>query len=419
MRPAVFLTLVVLATNLYAAPPADVWPAFRGDGTSVSPTDNLPVQWAARGHKNVAWIVRLAGYGQSCPVISNGAVFVTAVDGEHKEKLLVQCLDLHTGERRWMREFAATQKIRDGDTVSRGAPTPAVDDHALYAMFESGDLIALAHDGRELWRRSLVADYGEFTGPHGYASSLAQHADRLLVQVSHRGPSYLLALNKATGQNLWKTDLPAQTAWSSPLVADVDSGPLVLAGTGGSLHAFSLSDGAPRWQIGNLKGNTTPSPVCDGKFIVVASSEPGFTQALRLDASQMQPPQPAWLAAKTSCGYSSPLIYRGQVYIVGKTGIAACHDLESGELRWTERLPGPCWATPLAAGDRVYFVTKDSTTAVVQAGPKYQLLAENELSFTDVVYGAAAVDGSLLLRSGRSLARVTTLSLPAAAASGP
>ncbi|MEX2175597.1 MAG: PQQ-binding-like beta-propeller repeat protein [Pirellulaceae bacterium] len=410
MRRFACLTVAwfALLQNVSAAEAADTWPSFRGSGANVLATDNLPVEWSARGRKNVAWNVRLAGYGQSCPVLWKDRVFVTAVEGEHKEKLLVQCLSLATGERQWMREFAATQRIKDGDSVSRGAPTPAIDEHGCYALFESGDLVALTHDGGSLWSRSLVADYGEFLGPHGYASSLAQHRDRLLVQVSHRGPSYLLALDKANGKNLWKTDLPEQTAWASPLVAAAGGEPLALVCAGGSLHAFALANGAPRWQIGDLKGNVTPSPACEGKLIVVGSNEPGFTQAFRLDPLPDRPAEPAWIADKTTCGYASPLIHRGHVYFVGKTGVAACHDLESGELRWTERLPGACWATPLGAGDRIYFVTKDGTTAVVQAGPQYQLLAENELSFTDVVYGVAAVDGSLLLRAGRSLARVTT-----------
>jgi outer membrane protein assembly factor BamB len=320
----------------------------------------------------------------------------------------VQSLDLETGERRWLQEFKGTQQVKDGDTVSRGAPTPTVDAEGVYVLFESGDLIALAHDGRERWRRSLVGDYGPFEGPHGYASSLAQHEGCLVVQVSHRGPSYLLAIDKASGRNIWKRELPPQTAWSSPLVVAPLGEPLILIGTGGSLRALALEDGKELWQVSDLKGITTPSPAWGDNLVVIGSSEPGFTQAFRLDAAGKLPSaEPAWLAAKTTCGYASPLVHRGHVYFVNKTGVAVCHDLATGEMRWTERLPGTCWATPLAAGERIYFVTKDGTTAVVRAGPTYELLAENELSFTDVVYAVAAADDSLLMRAGRSLVRIT------------
>jgi outer membrane protein assembly factor BamB len=391
--------------------PATAWPGFRCQPDGSTKAGDLPVEWAARGRRNFAWTVRLPGYGQSCPVIWGGRVFVTSVAGEEKEQLLLTCLDLASGKEFWQREYAGTQHVADGDTVSRGAPTPAVDARAVYAFYESGDLIAADHDGRELWKRSLVAEYGEFQGPHGYASSPAIASDRMIVQVSHKGPSYVVAIDKFSGKNLWKIDLPSATAWSSPVVVEGEgiAEPIVLVSSSGSLQAIALADGSPRWQISDLKGNTTPTPATDGQLVVVGSSDPGFTRAFRLGGSgDVSQSHLAWSAEKSTCGYASPLIHRGHVYFVGKTGIATCHNLATGEVCWTERLPGACWASPLGAGDRVYFVTKDGTTAVVQAGPKFELLAENELSFTDVAYGIAAVDGSLLIRAGRSLARVTT-----------
>ncbi len=111
--------------------------------------------------------------------------------------------------------------------------------------------------------------------------------------------------------------------------------------------------------------------------------------------------------------YCSPLVYHGHVYLVNKTGVASCLDLQTGQLRWTERLPGACWASPLGALGRVYFFTKDGSTVVIKAGPNYEPLAENELSATDIVYGVAAVEDSILIRYGRGLVRLGTPAPPA------
>ncbi|MDP1797093.1 MAG: PQQ-binding-like beta-propeller repeat protein [Planctomycetaceae bacterium] len=176
------------------------WPGFRGNGDSHTAASRLPVTWELRGRRAGSWTIRLPGYGQSSPVVWGEMVFVTAVSGDEKEHLHVLAISLQDGKTLWKKDFAATQRVPDGDAVSRGAPTPVVDAERLYAVFESGDAIALSHAGDVLWQRSFVKDYGDIKGPHGYSSSPVLAGDALVLQVAHAGPSYLLALDKATGQ---------------------------------------------------------------------------------------------------------------------------------------------------------------------------------------------------------------------------
>jgi outer membrane protein assembly factor BamB len=400
-------TLLFTATQDAGVPPGKVWPGFRGAGPGTTVACDLPLAWTVRGRKNFAWTVRLPGYGQSSPVVWVDKVFVTAVEGEFKERLLLIALDLSSGTQLWQREFVGTQKVPDGDTVSRGAPTPAVDAERVYTLFESGDLFALDHEGKELWRRSLVAEYGEFQGPHGYGSSPAQTDNALIVQVSHRGPSYLLAIDKATGKNLWKRDLPMQTAWSSPTLVKRGGRTEILVNSVGSVQAFDAKDGCQLWIIDGLEGNSTCSPSSDGTLAVIGSRELHANLAIRLGgAGHVSQTHVAWRAKNVTSAYGSPLIHRGHVYFVNPAGVATCLDLQTGAPRWATRLPNTCWASPLGAGDRVYFFTKEGATVVVRAGPVLERLAESELSTTDIVYGIAAVDGKILIRSGRSLACV-------------
>ncbi|HEX2491441.1 MAG TPA: PQQ-binding-like beta-propeller repeat protein, partial [Blastocatellia bacterium] len=185
----------------------DVWPGFRGLGDSHTAARELPLEWA--DDKNVAWDVALPGYGQSSPVVWRDRVFLTAVEGANKEKLLVFSQDLKGGRQLWVKEFPATFTMKDANTVSKAAPTPAVDERRVYVFFESGDLFAFDHKGNPQWRRKLAEEYGAYKTNHGLGSSIALTDKAVIALVAHGGPSYLLAVDKQTGKNLWKSDMKA------------------------------------------------------------------------------------------------------------------------------------------------------------------------------------------------------------------
>ena len=120
--------------------------------------------------KNVAWRIQAEGYGQSSPVIWKDFVYITSSKGDMKETLVVSNIRLSTGEVLWKKEFASSMKHKRSRMVAQSAPTPAVDEKAVYAFFESGDLVALDHQGTKLWQRNLTKEYGAFKGNHGVGS---------------------------------------------------------------------------------------------------------------------------------------------------------------------------------------------------------------------------------------------------------
>ncbi|MGC3970297.1 MAG: PQQ-binding-like beta-propeller repeat protein [Pirellulales bacterium] len=375
------------------------WPGFRGDGRNIAEQAEPPTTWS--DDQSIAWQTKLDGYGQSSPVVFGESVFVTSISGKSKEKGLVAAYEIKSGARRWLAEVPASQLVPDGDMVSRGAPTPCVDDRAVYTFFESGDLAAFDHGGKQLWHRKLAAEYGEYKGNHGLGGSPVQSSDAIFLLVDHDGPSYLLAVDKITGKNLWKTDRPSKISWSSPLYITAPV-PAVVISSNGSVEAYSAVDGKQLWSVPELEGNTVASPTLAGDRLIIGSSDPGETRALNWQTPSKQP-EVAWRLEKLAASFSSPLAYRDQIYLVNKSGVAACVDSKTGEALWTERLPGSCWATPLGAAGRVYFFGKDGTTTVVAAGSKFERLAENRLTIEGRVYGAAAVRGALLLRAGEKL----------------
>jgi outer membrane protein assembly factor BamB len=412
------LTLAAAGLALAAAGAADTWPGFRGAGDSHSAARDLPVSWELRGRREGNWTVRLPGYGQSSPVVWKDKIFVTAVSGDEKERLHVLALALDDGRTLWHREFAGTQKVKDSDTVSRGAPTPVVDAERLYAVFESGDVLALTHAGELAWQRSFVGDYGPIEGPHGYASSPVLVDDLCVLQVCHAGPSYVLALDKATGQTRWKSEHPPKTGWSTPAVVARGGRKAVIVSTSGSVRAVDAAGGQALWAFTEVSGNSTPSPTIAGDWLVIgASSEPGGGRAeaaapsgsvvLRLDDADVgAAPQLVWSSTKASAGYASPLVVDGLVYFVSRAGVLQCVELASGKLLWQHRLPGEAWASPVASGGLVTVFCKHGPVVTLKAGPELEVVAESQVSTTDIVYGIAAIDGSWIVRTGRGLTRI-------------
>lgn len=441
-----------------AAVAGNVWPGFRGDGRSVSLAQNLPLEWSPQ--KNIAFRIHLPGYGQSSPVVWQGQVYVTAIEGEQKEKLHILAIRLSDGRVVWHKEFSASQKGRNNPMMSRAASTPVVDERGVYCFFESGDLIALQHDGKLRWQRSLSQDYGPIKNNHELASSPAQDARHLFVLVDHSGPSYLAAIDKATGQTRWKADRSSRTSWTSPVVTRVDGTTVVVVASGDTVTVYDAASGKVLTTLENLVGLNIASPVATGEWIVLgagvnrvkpdvaASARSNCLLRLQHKEGQWSLSQ-VWPGKKVVSAFASPLIHEGYVYFLSREGMVHCLNARTGEPRYVERLEDEIWATPIAAGDRIYFFGKKGITIVLKSGAEFEKLAVNRLwtpeeyaarlaaarkeaekkfpppsekgppggpvvppeerqairyaTVGDVVYAAAAVDGTFLVRTGTEL----------------
>jgi outer membrane protein assembly factor BamB len=183
---------------------ADGWRSLHNGGNTSLDASDFPVEWSPS--RGIAWSAQLPGYGQSAPVVWDGHVYVTAVEGDYQETYFLRALDATNGRTVWEHKFPATVRIKNSYMVSRAAPTPVVDRDGVYALFESGDLCALSHNGVERWKLALFnATDRKFDNAHGYGASPTQTERALVIVVDHHGPSYLLAVSKNSGKTLWKT----------------------------------------------------------------------------------------------------------------------------------------------------------------------------------------------------------------------
>jgi outer membrane protein assembly factor BamB len=194
------LHVYCLALALAGADDATRWPGFLGAGATPPRAEALPLTWSAT--ENIAWKAKPAGYGQSSPVVWGNTVVVTSVEGPLKDTCHVSAFRLDDGQPLWTHSLESSDKVKTSHYVSKAAPTPVIDSNAVYAFFESGDVTAVSQGGKELWRRSLSADYGKFQNEFGLAASPVQTKDAMILLIDHNGPSYVIALSKADGKTL-------------------------------------------------------------------------------------------------------------------------------------------------------------------------------------------------------------------------
>jgi outer membrane protein assembly factor BamB len=439
------LRYVLVAGISLLAMAAD-WPDFLPNTRNLSVEADLPVQWGPG--ENIAWSADLPGDGQSSPIVWNGRVVVTSVEGDMKDRNLVTCIDLENGKQIWQKAFDSSLKVKSSLYVSRAAPTPVADGTGVFVLFESGDLIALDWTGDVRWRRSLTESYGGIEAEFGLAASLAQHGKTVFALVENKGPSYLVAIDKSNGKTIWKAERRSVISWSSPAVMTLAGVPQVVISSVGTVDSYDVASGNQLWTIGELGGNTvaTPSQVDANRLIIGAAPGRGEADAsgaaesnLMIQISAAQEggegltAKVLWKTTKAMASFSSPIAYKGVGYWVNRAGIVFAIKLEDGSELFAQRIDQSPWATAIGSKDRVYFFGKDGTTTVIRAGESFEKLASNQLWDPEdlkpdpaaagredtaerraaaamfsgpIQYGVAVSKDSLLIRTGNRLFRI-------------
>jgi outer membrane protein assembly factor BamB len=383
-------TLLVLSLTTTSVNAQQRWPGFLGAGSSQLWADSLPMEWSPES-STICWKTKLAGTGQSSPIIWGDTVFVTSIDGTMKEICHVTAISLTDGQTLWDYTTDSAQPVRSNYFQSRSAPTPAVDANGIYTFFETGKVVALTHDGKEKWVRNLVDEYGEFEVRIGLAASVAQTNDSVFILVDHEGPSYLLAIDKQSGETRWLSERFSRQSYASPIVLTISGQPQIVISSAGSVDGYNPDTGKQLWTMEGVGGNrsTTPLPFGDNRFLVSASPgmhderldearESNFAMQIEKTADGFQT-KVLWKTRKAMPSFGSPIVHQNLAYWVNNVGVLYCFNAETGESVYTKRSGQLCWATPLPVGDRIYLFGKDGLTTVIAAGPDFKVLAKNEL----------------------------------------
>jgi outer membrane protein assembly factor BamB len=383
------IVFVACVLGVVANADEPTWPAFLGAGANGVGSGELPTKWSKT--EGVRWKVPLVGHGQSSPCAFGDNLYVTTVDGNMKDEFLVYNLDLQTGEVRWMKRIKNSTPVTNSIYVSRAAPTPVVDKDQVVAFFESGDCVAYDHQGGELWQRDLGKDYGPFVAEFGLGASPCQTSSAVFVLLEHSGPNYLIALDKKTGETLWKTERWPRKSWSSPARFVIDGVEQIVVSSAGSVDGYDAANGKLLWTMDGVGGNTGVTPIDNGSgtFLIggsagrQAESESLAAQSNGLVSVKLTDVRwevkKVWINDKVSTSWASPIVHNGLAYWVSRVGVVTCMDVATGEVLFNERLGQSCWATPIGVKDRIYFFGKEGLTTIIKSDRKFEKIAENPL----------------------------------------
>lgn len=418
------LAVVTIACRLSQPANAD-WPAFLG-GKSRSVAENFapPLRWTS--DEGIEWQSELSGHGQSSPIILGDRIYLTAVEGPMKNNNLVSCHNLATGELLWKKSFPSSLLVANNVYTSRAAPTASADDSGVFAFFESGNLIALTPEGDVRWERDLIKDYGKFIGRFGLGGSIAQLDDQIFIVADNDGPSYIAGFDKKTGKTTWKTDRASRISWSSPMIVNIGGKEQIVISSSGSVDGYDPENGKLLWNYDNVGGNTVPSTIDAGKGTFLVGASPGRNGEASEGAKESNllmkivpsddgfTPQVIWRSTDATSSFGSPILYKGHAYYTNRAGVLYCIDAGTGETKYTARLADSNWATPVGAGEHVFFFGKDGRTSIMQAGPKKEQLGENRLWTSaggggtgrfsgEIQYGVAPTPNGFVVRTGTKL----------------
>ena len=421
---------------------AEDWPHWRGpDGRRISTELGLPSVWSR--DDGVAWRTPLRGLGVSSPIVSGDLVFLTSqlgrgplrggshpalvrggpdpqserplggrrVDGAGDGVVfLVSAFNRSDGTLAWEYELEAAGNLPAAHQKhNMASPSATSDGERVYAWFATGQLVALDVRGELVWERHLASDYGPFEIVWGHSSSPTIYEDLLILQCDHEPGSYLLALDRRTGEERWRVDRGAGLrSFSTPTVVAGPDGDELIVNASERLDAYDPSTGDWLWHAGEPNQYPVPAATYDdgGTLYTSRGHRAGPYMAIRLGGrGDVGETHVAWRVATGAPYISSILYYDGLIYMANGNGIVTAVDAETGRRVWQDRLGGIYSASPVAGDGKVYFFSETGETLVLEAGRELTVLARNDLG-ERVVSSPAVPGGRIFIRTDESLIAV-------------
>lgn len=437
-RPLLALTLLSTVAGVHAAD----WPHWRGPGASgVAPDASLPVRWSATEH--IAWKAPLAGLGVSTPIVSGDRIFVTSQigsgtrrEGNHprlvqgadpaalgerplgvnrkpdagdKTAFVLEAFAAAGGKRLWEYRLDAEGHLTPvHEKHNLTTPSPVSDGSVVVALFGTGQIAALTRDGRRLWQRHLGTEISPFDVQWGHSSSPILYRDSVILLCDHASRSYLLALDKTTGKEIWRADRgKGRSSYSTPLVIEGQFGAELIVNSSERLDAYDPRTGQLLWYAGDSNRFPVPSPVFHNGVIYTSRGyRSGPYMAIRPGGrGDVGATHVIWSVPTGAPYVSSLLYYEGVIYMANDVGVLTAVDAAKGERLWQERVDGVFSASPVAGGGHVYFVSEGGDTIVVKAGRPPQIAGRNAIG-ERVIASPAIANGTIFIRTDDHLVAI-------------
>jgi outer membrane protein assembly factor BamB len=404
------------------------WPQWRGPyATGVSSRATPPLEWGEG--RNVKWKIEIPGRGSSSPVVWGDQLFIqsaipasASADASHTprggisprvpHRFMLYAIDRRSGKIAWERlaREATPHEASHPDNGTWSSSSAVTDGEHVIAFFESQGLYAFDMKGTPIWQKDL----GDKTmrNEFGEGSTPALHGNFLVVVWDHfvKGASFIVTLDKRTGQELWRASRDEIDTWATPLVVEHDGRPQVIVNGMNKLRGYDLETGKIVWEAPGTTMNPIPSPVhADGMVFATSGFRGNNLKAIRLaDAKGDLTGSSAivWSLDRDTPYVPSPILYDGIIYILKtNSAILSAFDAKTGKPHYqVQRLDGlnEVFSSPVGAQGRVYITDREGTTLVIRNSPKFEVLAKNTL---DDGFDAspALVDGEIYMRGYKHL----------------
>ena len=426
-------SIAVFLSSTYAA---DNWPRFRGSqATGITRDDpRLPERWGR--DENVVWQVEVPGWGWSCPVVWGNKVFLTTVVGEEEYEKprkglylgqgrrkppkgvhhwMVYCFDVNTGKILWKREAHQGEPESPRHPKSTYAcETPTTDGEYLYVLFGDVGLYCYDLQGKPIW--SLPIEPKKTLYNYGAAASPIVHGDQVIMMYDNQEASYIASYDTETGQEQWRTERNEMSSWATPVVWKNALRSEIITPGKRKIRSYDLN-GKLLWEMdGRMSNLVIPSPFAAFGMIYITSGYIGDKHrpvyAIKPGASgDITPPEGqtsefiAWYQPTAGPYNPSPIIYGDYYYTLHDRGFLTCHNAHTGQEVYGRNRFEPrasFTASPWAYNGKLFCLSEDGMTYVVEAGPEFKQLHTNDLGELCLA-STAACQGNLLIRTASRL----------------
>lgn len=389
--------LAVWLVLVWGAPRAGAqeWTRFRGpNGTGIAAASSIPSQWTS---SDWSWQLDLPGKGHSSPVVWGERLFLTSAEQDGAQRLVL-AIQVSDGRILWTQRFLGSEHTKH-QLNSFASPTPCVDAERVYVSWSSPEsylVVALDHAGNEAWR----CDLGPYVSQHSAGPSPIVYENLLIVGNDQDGESFLVALDKTSGQVVWKTPRRSDhVSYATPCVYERPGGTPELVFLSGA-HGVSGLDprtGAVFWELAAFDKRTVASPVC-GEGLVLGSCGSGaggnYVVAVRPGQNGGVPAELAFKIEKSANYVPTPIVYGSRLFLWSDQGVASCVQLPTGKILWQRRVGGNYFGSPIWLDGRLVSMSSDGEVVIIAAADEYELLGRIELE--ELSHSTPAVAGGRL-----------------------
>lgn len=414
---SLFLLLISITLSISCQSDKQNWTHFRGTNMDgIANVETAPINWSET--ENIVWKVPVNGLGYSSPVVYGNQIWLTSATEDGTE-FYTYCFDFETGK--LLNEkilFKSDEPQHIHSTNSYATPTPCIEEGFVYVHYGTFGTACINTDNFEVvWRREDL-NCKHMQGP---ASSVIIHKNKLIVHLEGTEDPYVVALNKKTGETIWKSVRPSEIydplepvfrkSFQTPIVIEVDGKELLISNSSFLCFAHDINTGEVIWTIEYGYDSTVSQPLFYNGLVYVNSgwifedNKPFFSRQYAVDPTgkgDVTKTHVKWMYEKDVPQIPTPIIVDGRMYMVHDRGMVTCLDPKTGAAIWKEKLKGNFNASPIYAAGNIYFMNVKGTCTIIKPGDSFQKIAENDIPGT-VKPTPVFIADKMILRSDKFL----------------